>query len=273
MSTSAGNWTTQIAKHERRVYSQRGQDGVLEFVFSNVTTANRPPFCVEFGFNANSLTGGSGSNVANLVLNSHWSCLLLDANYENSEINLHRRLLRSDNICHVFREFEVPSEPEYVSIDVDSTDLWLFRALLEQFRPMLVSVEYNANFPLDYAITHPPDCCLFNGECTYGASLKALELVARNFSYALIHVVRGLDAFFIRRDLVAGMKLPELAEFADQTGFHCHRRTTLERTKTFLDYEEYVRNGGDVVRAQEKAAPVCHKYMVEPAARDLCGPT
>jgi hypothetical protein len=264
--SSTTNWTSEITKHARKVYSQRGQDGVLEYVFSNVTPRNRPPFCVEFGFNASSLTAGSGSNVANLVLNSHWSCLLLDANYENADINLHKHLLRSDNICDIFREYKVPSEPEYVSVDVDSTDLWLFRALLEQFRPMLVSVEYNANFPIDHAITHPPEGCLFNGECTYGASLKALDLVARSFSYALIHVVTGLDAFFIRRDLVRGMRLPELADFAKQAGYPCHRRATAERAKTFLDYEEYLQNGGNLAKAQEKAAHACQKYMVEPVA-------
>ena len=138
-------------------YSQSYQDVLIDEVFENIGTKNTPPFCVEFGFNCCSFTEGSGANVANLVLKKKWNCLLLDGDNQNADINLYKHFLTSENICDIFRTYNVPKTPEYISIDVDTTDLWLFRALINEYRAMLFSVEYNANFPLDAAITFPND--------------------------------------------------------------------------------------------------------------------
>ena len=161
-------------------YSESYQDELLEVIFSHVGTANPTSFCVEFGFDSRCLTTGSRSNVARLVVEKKWRSLLLDRENENPEINLHRHLLDSLNICSVFQRYRVPKEPDYISIDADSTDLWLFEALLREYRARIFSVEYNAHFPLDAAITFPNDSrARWENDRGYGASLKALNLVAR----------------------------------------------------------------------------------------------
>jgi hypothetical protein len=120
---------SQTKKFSQGYYSQSYQDVLLDEIFKNIGTKNIPPFCVEFGFNSGSFTEGTGTNVANLVLNKNWNCLLLDGDNENADINLHKHLLTSGNISEIFRAYNAPKVPEYISIDVDSTDLWLFRAL------------------------------------------------------------------------------------------------------------------------------------------------
>ncbi|MEI8154736.1 MAG: hypothetical protein WCG92_24610, partial [Hyphomicrobiales bacterium] len=60
-------------------YSQSYQDELLLEILENVETCNTPPFCVEFGFNHSELIGGTGSNVARLVLDNGWMGLLLDS--------------------------------------------------------------------------------------------------------------------------------------------------------------------------------------------------
>ncbi len=149
---------------------------------------NPTPFCVEFGFNSPEMLKGSGANVASLVLEKKWDSLLLDGDNENAAINLHRHFLTTSNICGIFQQYGVPKEPEYVSIDVDSTDLWLFEAILKKYKAMLFSVEYNANYPIDAAITFPNDPNeRWQNDRGYGASLKALSYYqmlcpARNWS-------------------------------------------------------------------------------------------
>jgi hypothetical protein len=263
------SWINELAAKQfgRGAYSQSYQDKLLDFIFANIGTANPTPFCVEFGFNSSSLTGGSGVNVASLILNDNWKSLLLDGDNECPEINLHKHYLTPSNICDIFKEYGVPKQPEYVSIDVDSTDLWLFDALLKEYRAMVFSVEYNAHYPLDAAITFPNDLNeKWEGDRGYGASLKALTIVAEKHGYSLLWVVPGLDAFFIRNDLIedgSGQICFPFAKWRQSTGIVSHiPLKNSDRVEIFLDYEVYVSTCGDISKARESAYPICKKYLM-----------
>ena len=263
-------WIRDLAsvKWRRGKYSQSYQDMLLERIFSTIGVRNTPPFCVEFGFNDASLTGGSGSNVANFVLHHGWRCLLLDGSHANPSINLHRHFLTAENICDVFAEHGVPTEPEYISIDVDSTDLWLFRSLLCRYKAMVYSVEYNSCFPLERAITFPNDASkIWPGDRGYGASLKALQMVAAEGGYSLLWVVRPFDAVFIRNDLIedgSGDLTFPLGRWKHATSFNHHRcLKDASRSDLFLDYETYVRSGGDMAASHRNARDVARKALLE----------
>lgn len=234
------------------MYSQGGQDGIIEYIFDHIGTANTPPFAVEFGFNTVTLDGGSGSNVANLVLNKGWRALLLDGRHANPDINLHRQFLTSDNIADVFAAHAVPQEPDYVSIDVDSSDLWLMEAVLQSYAPRLLSVEYNVNFPIHRAITMMNTGDVrFDGTRAYGASLKALTMVAEANGYALVAVERKLDAFFVRKDLLADTDVPDLADFRRlcDRPLHSPCAEGSQAMRHLIDYEVYLSNGQDAEAA------------------------
>jgi hypothetical protein len=263
-------WIRDLAsvKWRRGKYSQSYQDMLLERIFSTIGVRNTPPYCVECGFNDASLTGGSGSNVANFVLHHGWRCLLLDGSHANPSINLHRHFLTAENICDVFAEHGVPTEPEYISIDVDSTDLWLFRALLCRYKAMVYTVEYNSCFPLERAITFPNDASkIWPGDRGYGASLKALQMVAAEGGYSLLWVVRPLDAIFIRNDLIedgSGDLTFPLDRWKHATSFNHHRcLKDASRSDLFLDYETYVRSGGDMAASRRSARDVARKALLE----------
>ena len=50
----------------------------------------------------------------------------------------------SANIAETFSRHHVPRELDLVTVDVDSTDMWLVRALLTAgFRPRVILVDYN----------------------------------------------------------------------------------------------------------------------------------
>jgi hypothetical protein len=250
--------------------SQGGQDRILDEIFSHVPTANRPPFGVECGFNAATLAGGTGANVATLVQDRGWEALLLDGDHENPSINLRREHLTSANICDVFAKWGAPPHPDYISIDVDSTDLWLFRALLPHYRAAVFSVEYNAHFPLEVAATCADDPeARWQGDRGYGASLRALVQVAREHGYSLVAVEPGLDAFFIRDDLLddgSAAIAPPLEHWRSATllGVHPPVRDR-RRLDMFLDYEVWRATHGDVQAARVAAATSCHPHLVATA--------
>ena len=72
------NWIAQIPKHEKKVFSQGMQDGAIEYICDNIEIKNK--FCVEFGYDSNTLSTGCGPNTTNLIKNRDWSQLLLDGN-------------------------------------------------------------------------------------------------------------------------------------------------------------------------------------------------
>jgi len=240
----------------RRVYSQGGQDGVFETIFASIGTCNSPPFAVEFGFDSNVLLGGTGANVANLCLNHGFKVLLLDGKFDNPQINLHKHFLTPENIVDLFKKYQVPEHPDLVSIDVDSTDLWLMRAVLAGgYKPRVLSVEYNQNYAVDEAITVPPTVWEWQGDALYGASLAALNMVAEEYGYKLVEIVEGLDAIFVPKDLVevgptSSSLLPRAAYIVNQ--MHARISPQDKRINQMMDYAEFVRTG-NLTAAQSKA--------------------
>lgn len=261
-------WVKSLASTSfgKGLYSQEYQDELLSMIFSHVGTVNPTPFCVEFGFNSNSLTVGTGANVAKLILKEKWHGLLLDGENENPAINLHKHFLTSANICDIFKTYGVPPEPEYVSIDVDSTDLWLFQALLKKYRAMVFSVEYNSNYPLHKAITFPDGTAEhWQGDRGYGASLKALTMVAAEHGYSLLWVVPILDAFFIRNDLIDDgtrqLTFP-FSKWAGCTNQQNHAPLkSASRANIFIDYEIYVKSGGNIELSRQAAYKTVMTYL------------
>jgi hypothetical protein len=211
-------------------YSQGSQDEVLQAIFEKIGTTNK--CCVEFGFDSDELTGGNGANTARLILEDDWTGLLMDQGRQNLDINLWRETLTPENLAEVFVRHRVGPCPDYVSIDVDSVDLWLFRAMLEAgYRPRVVSVEYNPNYSLAESVTARPGTTWQNGDRCYGASLAALYRVGQEFGYHLIDAVVGMDVFFVRGDLCDPVPL---AEFAKYTQISWHTASTPERIASIM---------------------------------------
>lgn len=196
-------WIQELQSKGRSKYSQGGQDGIVEYVFENIGTTNK--MCVEFGYNANTIDGGSGSNTSNLVEEHGWSNIWFDSRYQNPALNLFKVRLTPLNLSCTFHDHKVPQAPDYVSIDVDSIDLWLLQAMLVAgYRPRLFSVEYNSNFPMTISATIPIRGVPFMWDGVYGASLAALMRLASQWDYELIYVEPKLDAFFMPRSLCTG---------------------------------------------------------------------
>ena len=265
-------WVRDLPTKSKKIFSQSGQDGILENIFLNIDPTTE--YCIEFGFNTDTLTGGSGPNISNLVVNHGWECLLLDGGNENTEINLHKHFITPDNVCELFEKYNVPPVPGYIGIDVDSTDLWLFKEVVKKYRADVFTVEFNSNFPVTEKITIVPDPIgRWEGDMCYGASLGALNLVAIENGYSLVHVDGVLDAFFIQNDLIddetdvispdisywRGLPLRNHYQLTQRWGTNTEKIE--EKLNQLMDYGTYT-TSGSIQSSIEAARPVCEKYIL-----------
>jgi len=254
-------------KFTKSEYSQYFQQDLIDYVFENIELDDNSKFCVEFGYSEDQIS--EYANTTGLIKNKSWDYFFLDAVFENHDINLYKEFLTTENIIEIFRKYKVPKNLGYISIDVDSTDLWLFKELLTHYKPQLYSVEYNPQFPIDSAITTSNNPKLkFNNDCAYGASLKALNMVAMENGYSLLWVVPTLDTFFIRNDLIDDgsdfISFP-IEKFKNATNLPNHPRLidrNNERVSNFLDYEVFLNSNFDLNKSVKSAEKIVLKYLV-----------
>ena len=255
--------------------SQGRQDLILKTLFDRIGTANK--YFVEFGFNSPGFDVGAEGTGANteMLYRQGWRGLLLDGSRSNASINLHQSFIKSTNIVDTFQTHKVPIELDYLSIDIDSADLWVMRALLAVYRPRVVSIEYNSNYDVDgpdaSAITLPDPSTMpirnhqasWAGHCYFGTSARAVLAVARANGYMLAAVEPRLDMFMVRKDLWERARLADPSALGLNTTIKTithHQPMSKNEAENLIDYETYVETGS-LCKARAAAAKTLLEYI------------
>lgn len=114
----------------------------------------------------------------------------------------------------------VAGEVDVMSIDIDSFDYWLWKAIT-CCSPRVLIMEYNALFGPERAVTVPDAPRPDRAPKGYGgASLAALTGLSRAKGYGLVLCEdAGVNAFFLRDDVAADIpRLTAAQAFRPQTG-------------------------------------------------------
>lgn len=190
---------SELKSAEKSVYSQAGQDGVLEAIFYQIWNSNK--IFIDIG----SRDGEEISNTANLRLNKRWVGLLIDVNPLSGIVN--QEFVTAANINSIFEKYNIHKEVDLLCMDIDGNEYWIFNAI--EIRPRVIVIEYNSKFNNDesYAIEYNPEH-KWEGDDYYGASLLALKKLGEQKGYTLVYVVGELDAFFLRNDLLSKSYVP-----------------------------------------------------------------
>ncbi len=109
-----------------------------------------------------------------------------------------------ENIGAILRDAGVPAEFDFLSLDVDQNTYWVWDGL-RHLRPRVLVVEYNSGWPPDvnWKVSYDPHKT-WDGSFTFGASLKAFELLGHELGYQLVGCdLTGVNAFFVRMDLTS----------------------------------------------------------------------
>jgi hypothetical protein len=198
----------RLTRHERQVYSQNGEDGIIAEIFRRIGTTNR--FFVEFG------VGDGLENNSALLLITGWQGLWIEGStasvqairsrfakqLHSKQLTVREAFITAENIESLLAEANVPEELDMLSVDIDGNDYWVWKAIT-RYRPRAVVIEYNATFPpeVEWIKAYKPDA-VWDGTMAFSASLKSLELLAQRKGYVLVGCTfTGINAFFVRQDL------------------------------------------------------------------------
>ncbi len=206
----------RLNRFEFQVYSQSGEDGIIAEIFKRIGTTNR--FFVECG-------AGNGYECNSLyLLMQGWTGLWIEANPRSCRsirhahkdaIDRQRLFLKeapatAETIETILREANTPPEPDFLSIDIDGNDYWIWKSI-QSFRPRVVVIEYNALHrpPVEWIMpennTHQ-----WKRDAYYGASLSSMETLGKEKGYTLVGCnFSGGNAFFVRNDLIGDLFVTE----------------------------------------------------------------
>jgi len=193
------NLKYSLGFHERTVYSQNGEDGVIFFLQGYGLLSQENGYYVEFG-----TEDAMERNTRAVMESSNYTGLLMDGAYENPDINLRKEWITSHNINSLFQKYNVPLIFDILSIDLDSFDYWVWKNISSRYKPNLIITEINSFFPPPIAITQKD---VFHNPSThdvhFGMSLQAAFRLARSKGYSLFYIEEmGVNAFWLRDDLI-----------------------------------------------------------------------
>ena len=189
---------------EAQVCSQNGEDGVMAEIFRRIGTTEK--IFLEIG------VGDGRENNTSFLLSLGWTGFWVDGNPRvtkllagsplEKHVSARVAFVSQENIHGLIREMGVPETLDLLSIDIDQNTYYIWKAL-RALRPRLAVIEYNSAIPasIDWKAGYAADK-VHDGTDNYGASLKALEKLGREFGYSLVYCeMMGCNAFFVRDDL------------------------------------------------------------------------
>jgi hypothetical protein len=211
----AAGFEAPFNSREFQRYSQNGEDGLILHLLAKVGVSER--YVVEIG-----TEDGRECNSANLILNFGWRGCLIEAvahwargaeefftpQRAAGRVRVIHATATGGNVNELLAQAGVPGGIDLLSIDIDGQDYWLWQGV-EAVQPALAVIEYNASFGPDRSVTVPRGAGVVPGSPFYhGASLAALRKLGEQKGYVLAGCdSRGVNSFFVRRDLAAAARI------------------------------------------------------------------
>ncbi len=180
---------SSLNKFEKKIYSQFGEDGIIQEIIKRVGEKNLDKWCVEFG----AKDGISDSNTYNLIKNLDYNAVLIegDKKFFNElksniktdkvvKINKFVSFEGSNKLENILQNTKIPKNFDFLSIDIDGCDYHIFEQL-ELFTPKIICIEFNHMIPNEVEFVQSK-----NFAFKQGCSPKSLVNLAKLKNYHLV---------------------------------------------------------------------------------------
>ena len=186
-STSSNSPAKSLSTYARNVFSQFGEDGIIERILELIPDRNH--WCVEFG----AWDGIFLSNTFNLIKNHGFKAVLIEPDtakfrelqrnletYDATLINEFVTFEGQNTLDSLLGATKIPKDFDFLSIDIDGNDYYVFESL-GTYRPRLVCIEFNPSIPNEVDYVQPRDFHIKRG-----ASALSLVNLAKSKRYELV---------------------------------------------------------------------------------------
>ena len=219
---------TNIRDAEVKIFSQYGEDGIIDFLLFKLDLINDIVF-IEIG------TGDyEEANTRFLCETRNCRGLLIDKINDlkyikkrdffwKNDIYFCQKPISSENILKVLNSYDFNNRFNLLSLDVDGVDYWILKNI-DLDRSDIAVVEYNPLFGADHSFT-VPDINNFDRnnyrKIFYGASLRAM-----------IDLMNSKNFFF-----VGANKACNNAFFINKKNIHLFSNITIENLKEYTNFK------------------------------------
>ena len=239
---------SDINKAEFRVYSQWGEDGIIQFLINDIEIKNK--VFIEFG-----VESYIEANTRFLLINNNWAGLIIDGDQKNIDsikqdkiywrynLKVDANFITKQNINQLFINNGIKGEIGILSVDIDGNDYWVLDSI-DVVNPCIIICEYNSVFGPDKKVTTPYRDDFVRSKAHYsnvyyGSSISALNDLAERKGYSLVYGNKnGNNVFFVRNDLMQNFKKITPQEAYIRAQFREAR--DIEGNLTFLSFEKRV---------------------------------
>lgn len=204
-----------------RIYSQFEEDGILLFLFAVLGTRNKTFVDIGAG------DGVVDSNCANLAINLGWHGLFIEKNLQCVKQGVRFYAKHPDtflyppkfvcaqatreNINSLIQGAGLQGEIDFLSIDIDGNDYWIWEAL-ECIQPRVVLIETHVEFGnKSIVVPYDPNYSYPGAHKDYhGASPLAMAKLAKRKGYRLVGGIQyGFNTIYVQNGLKEDL-IPEV---------------------------------------------------------------
>ena len=203
---------TKLSDYEWKIFSQWGEDGIIDFLVSEVSIVNKT--FIEFG-----VENFSESNCRYLLMKSDWNGFVIDSSQKNIkklknsyyfwkyDLQTFVAFININNINELLIKSGFERDLGILSIDIDGNDYHILNKI-DCFDPRIIICEFNPLFGNDRKITVPYDPKFYRTRKHYsnlywGASINALRSLLTKQDYTLVGTgMQGGNAYFIKNSLM-----------------------------------------------------------------------
>lgn len=187
-----------MLSYEKSIYSQNGEDGIIEFLL-NYVSLDQKNF-LEIGWGR-----GSVNCCKNLAINHNFTGTGIDRKRQKINVKNVNVIVKEITLDHIDYIISLEGyEPIVFSLDIDSYDWHLLKALIEkEFRPKIICHEYNSLLGPTKSITRSlTKDTKYDKYKLYGASLQAyIKILSKEYNFITVDSV-GVNAFWLRKDFI-----------------------------------------------------------------------